>query len=91
MFTHLILLKRSPWFIYSPSEADALETASKFAQHDLVGVVVSKGLEVKRPIQKVVLEAIEQKLINDYSEVQNLDDVSKELDEALGAPDEPAQ
>lgn len=64
MFTHLVLLKRSPWFIYAVDEKDALTYVGRF-KDDLVGVAISEGgFEVKQPrveikLTKHVVEQIE--------------------------------
>ena len=66
MFSHLVLLKRSPWFIYSVSEDDACQTASHY-KTDLVGIVKTKGqyLEVLAPTTKVVLQPVHIKQITE--------------------------
>ena len=47
---HLVILKRSPWYIYCDGEADAVEVAARFLQSEVVGIAVStSSIEVKMP------------------------------------------
>lgn len=48
MFTHLVMLKKEPWFIYCEDEAGALAISSKF-QGEVSGIVVGESLIVKQP------------------------------------------
>lgn len=59
-FTHLIVLKKSPWFIYAASEEDAISTASHYPPQEVVGVVHAPGgLAMKVAKQTIQLEEVE--------------------------------
>ena len=75
-FTHLILLKKSPWFIYSSSEADALETINKFPPSEVVGVAIAKGdqLEVMTPETRLLLKPME---------IKEIEHIQKPVDEEV--------
>ena len=64
-FSHLIVLKTSPYYIYSEDEDSATEIASKYNQEDIIGIVVAKDdeLEMKEIKVKVVLQSVEIKQI----------------------------
>ena len=64
MFTHLVLLNKSPWFVYAADEIDALRYVGQF-RDNCVGVAVSSGgFEVKQPISEIKLTQNKQELID---------------------------
>lgn len=88
MFTHLVLLKKSPWFIYAANEADALSYCANF-KDDIVGVAISNGgFEVKQPSIQIKLSRHQQAQIGcdqpkEEVEAESLDKlVDKKLEEA---------
>lgn len=58
MFKNLVILKKSPWFLYADNEKDALQVCNKF-KDDVVGVVSGKDLIVKHPRFAMTLEQTE--------------------------------
>lgn len=48
MFTHVVMLKCAPYFLYAENEKDALAICDKF-KDDLVGIVIGENLFVKQP------------------------------------------
>lgn len=63
-FTHLVLLKRTPFYIYAGDEQDALKYCDNF-KNDLLGIVVAPGgLEVKVPQMRVKLTPAKTELID---------------------------
>ena len=94
MFTHLVLLKKSPWFIYCKDEKDALTYASSLTEH-LVGIAISQGgFEVKQPrmelrltqevTQQIELDPTKNENFLDPTAKEELDaELEKELDSSL--------
>lgn len=97
MFKHIVLLKKSPWFIYTASEEDAIKTGVLFKEN-MVGIVVHKpnSLEVMKPEMKFTLHPLEIKEISVDPEQQmplfdsteeEVIEVLKEVDEAMNSKD----
>lgn len=55
MFTHLVMLKKEPWFLYCIDEKNALEVSDKFPG-EVSGIVIAESLIVKQPRFKRTLE-----------------------------------
>lgn len=71
MFTHLITLKRKPWFIYSKSQEDALNICKRY-KDDVVGVVLApQGLIMQEVQVEMTLKTPEVKLIEEIVESEN--------------------
>ena len=64
MFTHLVLMKKSPFYIYSSNEKDALDAAEKVGEL-LIGIVQTDGkhLIVKVPRKAMTFDQKETKQI----------------------------
>lgn len=58
MFSHLVMLKKAPWFLYCESEAIALKTCESFP-NEVSGIVVAESLMVKQPRLVNTLEQAE--------------------------------
>lgn len=84
MFTHLVILKKSPWFIYCQNEKDALKTCDSF-QGEVSGIVVGKDLIVKQPRYVQTLEQAETLQIEHVEGEPEPDEGS--LEEQLAAID----
>lgn len=71
MFTHLISLKKAPWFIYAQGEDDALKICKR--HKDLVVGVVSapEGLIMQEVKTEVRLVTPDIKLIEEIVESEN--------------------
>lgn len=77
-FTHLVTLKRKPWFIYAQNEEDALTICKRY-ETDVVGVVcAAEGLEMKTVSTKISLVSSDVKLIGEIVESE-LDQIAKEI------------
>lgn len=86
LFTHLLLIKTSPYFIYCSSEVDAIDTCKRFKREDIIGVVQAEGgLIVLEPKQTIVLHPIEQKQIElDPTKAEPFfDGVEKEIEQIV--------
>jgi len=71
-YTHLVCLKRSPYYIYAESEEQAIEITTHYQQDEIVGVVIAKGneLELKEVRVKTSLESFERKALPEMIEVE---------------------
>ena len=79
MFTHLIILKKRPWYIYAGSQQDALKVC-KVYQKNVVGVVLAPdGLLMQEIEQTFNLKVPEVNLIEMEKEGQvGLDPIEDE-------------
>jgi hypothetical protein len=91
MFTHIVILKVHPWFLYADNEKEAMKICAKF-QDDIAGVVSGKSLIVKHPRLEMTLEQSEvhqleaPKEENVYEEMAGIEaceDIEKELQDEL--------
>lgn len=98
MFTHLVLLKRSPYYIYAANVEDAMKYYDTF-KDDFLGVCVAEGgLEVKTPkieirLTPVEIMQIEEKKIPDPVSAEEVEiaveakeELAQELDKELNHP-----
>ncbi len=65
MFSHLVLIDKSPYFLYCKDEEDALSTAAKAGSH-VVGIATGDegGIIVRKPRSVMTLEQEEVKQID---------------------------
>jgi len=71
MFTHLITLKKAPWFIYSQDQEDALNICKKYGDN-VVGVVLApEGLVMQEVHMELSLYTPNVKLIDKIVESEN--------------------
>jgi len=84
MFNHLVMLKKSPWYVYAANEADALETCEKY-RSNVIGVVSSdSGIVFQEIKQQLGLHTPEVKMISEHEEEnQELIEEIKESSETL--------
>jgi hypothetical protein len=87
-FSHLIILKVSPYYIQSISGEDAIKTCAHYRNDDIVGIAVAKdsGFEVVRPTMIVALKPVEQKFIS-HQLIEEEEEALKEvMDEKKDQP-----
>lgn len=71
-FTHLIVLKTSPFYIYCADEDDAINQAKRFDVKDVIGIVFAHGgLELLELKVETTLQAKETKQIPMYVKVDS--------------------
>jgi hypothetical protein len=78
MFTHLITLKKSPWFVYSRTQEDALNICKKYGDN-VVGVVLApEGLIMQEVQQTLSLVTPDVKFLEEIVESENRQ-IAKEI------------
>ena len=91
MFTHLITLKRKPWFIYSQSQEDALNICARYGDN-VVGVVLApEGLIMQEVQRSLTLATPEVRLLEQIVESENKQLAKEILAENKGEKDELVQ
>lgn len=81
-FSHLVIVKRSPYYIHCVSEEDAISTGSQFKE-DFVGVAVSDGRSLKVMVPKTTM-TLTEKVTKEIPHLEQLTaDLSVEQREAI--------
>jgi hypothetical protein len=94
MFTHLVILKKEPFFLYADNEKEALKVCDKF-KDDVAGVVSGKNIIVKHPRLEMTLEQKEtlqieapkeepiKDIYDDIGGIEASEEIEKELSDEL--------
>lgn len=81
VFTHLIILREKPWFVYASSEREALGVAKKYEDQGVSIVVAPDGLEVMNVEYQPKLVSQDIKLLDKIVDNENADIIEEMLEE----------
>lgn len=84
MFSHLVILKRAPWYVYAMDDQDALEICNKY-DDDVRFVVGSSGsvtvYELKKTTELVAPRSVEMIEYEDHQQMELLEEPKEEVEE----------